>query len=94
MLEYYSPNMPECMGNSDSESINRAVRLASESGVGKVIIPRINARTGKALWDIDSAILLPSNMHIMLDNCFIRQADGCFDNVFRIRDKSNSLSLY
>ena len=83
MLEYISPNMPECMGNSDSESINRAVRLASESGVGKVIIPRINARTGKALWDIDSAILIPSDMYILLDNCFIRQADGCFDNVFR-----------
>lgn len=75
--------MPECMGQSDSESINNAVRLASESGVNKVIIPRMNARTEKALWDIDRAILLPSDIHILLDNCFIRQADGCFDNVFR-----------
>ena len=83
MLDFYSPNMPECMGATDSESINNAVRLAAQSEVGKVVIPRINARTGEACWSVDRAILLPSDFHIVLDNCYIRQADATFDNVFR-----------
>ena len=83
MLDFYSPNMPECMGATDSESINNAVRLAAQSKVGKVVIPRINARTNEACWNVETAILLPSDIHIILDNCYIRQADATFDNVFR-----------
>ena len=83
MLDFYSPNMPECMADTDSKSINNAIRFAVENNIGKVIIPQTNARTGKARWDIDTAILLPSNIHIVLDNCYIRQVDGTFDNVFR-----------
>ena len=83
MLDFYSPNMPECMSDSDSKSISNAVRLAAESKVGKVVIPQMNARTGEPRWDIDSAILLPSDIHIVLDNCYMRQTDGSFDNVFR-----------
>lgn len=75
--------MPECMADTDSKSINNAIRFAVENNIGKVIIPQINARTGKAGWDVDTAILLPSNIHIVLDNCYIRQVDGTFDNVFR-----------
>lgn len=75
--------MPECMADTDSKSINNAIRFAVENNIGKVIIPKINARTGKAGWDVDTAILLPSNIHIVLDNCYIRQVDGTFDNVFR-----------
>ena len=83
MLDFYSPNMPECMADTDSKSISNAVRLAVENNIGKIIIPRKNARTGNARWDIDSAILLPSDIHVVLDNCYIRQVDGTFDNVFR-----------
>ena len=83
MIACYNPNMAECLGNTDSESINNAIRLASKTGVGKVVIPRMNARTGAPIWIIDKALLLPSNIHILLDNCHLRQADGCFDNIFR-----------
>ena len=83
MLDFYTPNMPECMGSSDSESINNAVRLAAKTKVGKVVIPKLNERTGEASWDIDTAVLLPSDIHVVLDNCYIRQVDGTFDNVFR-----------
>ena len=83
MLTYYTPNTPECMADTDSHSINNAIRAAKTSGVGKVVIPRVNARTGEAKWETDEAILLPDEIEILLDNCYIRQADGSFDNVFR-----------
>ena len=83
MEHFYTPNMTECMGKTDSESINNALKFAAERGVGKVVIPKINERTGLPLWEIDQAILLPSNIQVVLDNCLLRQAEGCMDNVFR-----------
>ena len=83
MLTYYTPNMPECMGDTDSTSIQNAIRSAKESGVDTVLIPRMNARTKKPYWTIEKAILLPSDIHIMLEGCHLIQAEGCFDNVFR-----------
>ena len=83
MLRYVTPNDAGIIAASDSESIQNAVNSAAESGVCRVLIPRINDRTGKAQWDIDKAIVLPSDIEIVLDNCYLRQADGCMDNVFR-----------
>ncbi len=83
MIDYITPNDVGIMAESDSRSINRAVRAAIERDVRRVVIPRINARTGKAQWDVDEAIILSSNIEIVLDNCYIRQIDGSMDNVFR-----------
>ena len=83
MKMFYTPNCPECMGKTDSESIQNAVNMAKKTGVDKVVIPRINERTGSARWDIDVGVTLPSDIQIVLDNCYIRQVDGVFDNVFR-----------
>ena len=33
-------------------------------------------------WEIDRAIRLPSHFTLILENCHLRQADGCFDNIF------------
>lgn len=81
--EYFTPNQPSCMKSSDSASINAAIQAAAASGCGKVVIPRKNARTGESRWVIDEAILLPDEIEVILDNCVLVQADGCFDNVFR-----------
>ena len=78
-----TPNLSQLMGDSDSESIQNAIDYAVRIGVNSVTIPRINRRTGKPLWVIDRAVILPSEMEIVLDNCCLRQADGCFDNIFR-----------
>ena len=43
----------------------------------------MNARTGKEQWDIDEAIILCSDIEIVLDNCYIRRTDASLDNVFR-----------
>ena len=62
-------------GADDSETIQNAVNYAEETGFGQVIIPRFNDRTGKALWDLPRAVLLPSDMTIVLYNCHLRHAD-------------------
>ena len=33
-------------------------------------------------WNIDEAIRLPSNFTLILDNCHLRMADGCYCNMF------------
>jgi len=85
MLErgYVTPNDAGVMAETDSRSIQRAVEEALASGLGRVVIPRYNKRTGRCQWDVDEAIILDSNLEIVLDNCHIRQMDGSMDNVFR-----------
>jgi len=83
MNSFYTPNDSACMAGSDSESIQNAVNAAARDGVGKVVIPALNARTGACRWDVDRAILLPSHMHVVLDNAYLRQTDGSMDNIFR-----------
>ena len=73
-------------GENDSQTIQNAVDYAEKTGLGQVIIPRFNERTGKALWDLPEAVLLPSDMTIILDNCHIRHADDSHDNLFRNRN--------
>ena len=70
MNSFYTPNDPACMGGSDSESIQRAVDAAAQSGAAKVVIPALNARTGAYRWDVDRAILLPDHIHVVLDNAY------------------------
>ncbi|MBR4749191.1 MAG: hypothetical protein IK083_06445 [Abditibacteriota bacterium] len=78
-----TPNDPEIKASSDSAAIQAAVDLAAEKGLGQVVVPRTNARTGKNVWDIEKCILLPSDMTVILDGCRLRMADGVFDNMFR-----------
>ena len=83
MKNYITPNDDRIIAESDSRSIQNAIDEAVRLDLRKVVIPRINQRTGKALWETDEAIILPSDIEIVLDNCYIRQADGSMDNVFR-----------
>ena len=74
---------PQFFGATDSETIQNAVDYARVHDLSQVTIPRYNARTGKTVWEIDKAILLPSSMTVILENAHLRMADGVFDNVFR-----------
>ena len=73
-------------GADDSQTIQNAVDYAEQTGLGQVIIPRFNERTGQPLWDLPRAVLLPSDMTIILDGCHIRHADDTMDNLFRNRN--------
>jgi len=72
---------PNQFEGSDVQRIQSAIEAAKVS-TGKVFIPSINAN-GTNLWLLDSAILLPSNMTIILDNCTIQLSNQCRDNMFR-----------
>lgn len=78
-----TPNLEELMGKSDSESIQNAIEYAHKIGVNSVTIPRMNQRTGEPFWSIDKAIILSSNTELILDNCYLKQKEGGYDNIFR-----------
>ncbi len=72
---------PNQFKGSDTERIQAAVNKAS--GItGKVVISANNSN-GSYIWLLDSAILLPSNIKIILENCTIQLSDRCRDNMFR-----------
>lgn len=73
-------------GNTDSQTIQNAVDYASSTGRNRVVIPRFNARTGENIWNIDQAILLPSNMTVVVEDAHLRLCDGVFDNIFRTKN--------
>ncbi len=75
---------PNEFEGSDSERINRAIEVASESGA-RVVVPRVNVRgrEKREVWLLDSAILLRNNTILELDNCHIKLSDRCRDNVIR-----------
>lgn len=72
---------PNQFKGSDTERIQAAVNKAAGS-TGKVIIPANNSN-GSGVWLLDSAVLLPSNMTVILDNCTVQLSDRCRDNMFR-----------
>jgi len=63
--------------SSDSEAIEKCISAASEiSGLKTVVFDEKD-------YYIDRAILVPSDMEIIIDGCAIRQNDEVYDNVFR-----------
>lgn len=77
-IEHISPNQFE---GSDTHRIQAAVDKAAKT-IGKIIIPCHNSN-GSNVWLLDSAILLPSNITVILDNCTLQLSDKCRDNMFR-----------
>ena len=72
---------PNDFKGTDDERINAAIRAAK--GKGYVVrIPAANAKGGM-IWKLDRAILLPSDITVILDNCTIQLSDRCRDNMFR-----------
>lgn len=66
---------------SDSAMIQAAIDDAKVSGKA-VVIPKINERTQKPIWDIDKTILLYSEITLILQNAHLRLADGAICNMF------------
>lgn len=75
---------PNDFTGSDVERINEALQAAAGTGQ-RVVVPRRNrAVTGdRDLWLLDSALLLPGDTTLELDNCHLKLADGCRDNLVR-----------
>lgn len=85
MVKIYASDK-QFWGENDSQTIQNAVDHAEKTGINRVVIPRHNDRTGENIWNISSAILLPSNMTVVLEDAHLRLCDGVFDNIFRNRN--------
>ncbi|MCE5237406.1 hypothetical protein LLH23_02825 [bacterium] len=75
---------PNDFTGSDVERINQA--LAAAAGTGRrVVIPRCNraADGDRDVWLLDSAILIPGDSTLELDNCHLKLSDRCRDNMIR-----------
>lgn len=75
------PITPNQFKGTDTQRILSAIH-AAQGTTNKIVIPARNSN-GTNLWLIDSAILLPGHMTVILDNCTIRLSDQCRDNMFR-----------
>ena len=80
--EYITPNDNEVIALSDYDSIQNAINLASEMGCNKVIVPKYNKRRGEFKWIIEKTVLIPGDMHLVLDNCYLCLADDVICNMF------------
>ena len=78
-----TPNDEGIVGADDSMSIQAAVDRAAALGIGKVTIPRFNARTGRCGWTVSRSILLPGDMLVVIDNATLTMADDVYENFFR-----------
>ena len=70
-------------GNNDSEILNAAILGRDNDGI--VIITRRESENEpeRDYWLLDSAILLPENTTVILQNCKLKLSDRCRDNFFR-----------
>ena len=66
---------------TDVQIIQAAVDKASELGINAIVIPKKDV--SNSAWSLDSAVLLPSNMTVYLQNCYLKLSDTCRDNFFR-----------
>lgn len=68
---------------SDTEVILRAIAARGDDGI--VLIPprKACAEPERTHWLLDSAITLPENTTVILQNCKIKLSDRCRDNFFR-----------
>lgn len=79
-----TPISPNDFEGTDSERINQAVALGAETG-RPVVIPRRNITPDgpRDIWLLDSAILVPGNTVLELENCHLKLSDASRDNFIR-----------
>ncbi|MBQ9545351.1 MAG: hypothetical protein IJV00_09515 [Clostridia bacterium] len=68
---------------TDTETLQAAVDAAA--GGGTVVIPRRKSpfEPERDFWLLDSAVLLPSDVNVVLSGCTVKLSDRCRDNFFR-----------
>ena len=74
-------NVNDTLREGDWESVMAAIDLACRDGCRRVKIPRYNGRTGGTVWSLTHAITLPHDFTLLLDNCYLEQAVGSYENL-------------
>jgi len=75
---------PNDFEGTDVERINAALEVAAGTG-RSVVIPRENRTADGATdrWLLDSAVLVPGDTTLVLDNCHLKLSDRCRDSFIR-----------
>jgi polygalacturonase len=72
---------PDDFPGGDVERINKAIETAAGR---RVVIPPVNAKgKDKAVWLLDSAILVRDGTVLEFDNCRVKLSNRCRDNMIR-----------
>lgn len=66
--------MQERFAAGGAEYIAGLIDEAIENGTRTAVV--------RGKWEIDTAVRLPSHFTLILENCHLRMADGCFSNLF------------
>ena len=76
---------PNDFTGSDIEKINAAIQAAAACGCGKTIITsrRADAVSERNFWLVDSAVLLPDNLSLIIRDTKIKLSNACRDNMIR-----------
>lgn len=76
---------PDTFAGSDNERVQAAINAAAAAGGGTVVVPpRVpDAASRRTYWLLDHAILLPSDITLVLDGCKLKLSDHCRDNFIR-----------
>lgn len=67
--------MPDFFEKNGTEYIQSLIDEGVKNGT--------RTATVKGKWDIEKAVLIPSDFTLCLEDCHLRMADGSFDNMFR-----------
>lgn len=73
----------EFRGKNDSEIIQNAIDGRDKDGIVVISSRKNSTEPERDFWLLDSAILLPSDTTIILNNCKLKLSDRCRDNFFR-----------
>ncbi len=79
MREFINAN--DTVREDDYQTVMAAIREACEDGCRTVKIPRYNKRTGGTVWSFLHVIELPSDFTLLLDNCYLEQGRGSYENL-------------
>lgn len=79
-----SGNDPNFYTGSDSERIAQAIEYGrSHGGVVRIPARTPQKESDRIFWLLDSAILLPGDTTLILENCTLKLSDRCRDNFIR-----------
>ena len=68
---------------TDSDTLEAAIANRGEDGVVVIAPRKAQTESDRTHWLLDRAILLPSNVTVVLQNCKLKLSDRCRDNFFR-----------
>ena len=68
---------------TDSDTLEAAIANRGKDGIVVITPRRGEVDAERTYWLLDRAILLPSNVTVVLQNCKLKLSDRCRDNFFR-----------